>query len=117
MSAVSSRSTLAHTAARVVPATRLRSSSPTTGGLPARPSVATRSLSRKASVARVLKGRFQIGQFDPPNMPAAPWDALSADDVFSGLDFRNGSGTDTLPASHNQSWGVYSSVIFGAELT
>ena len=44
------------------------------------------------------------------------WEHTRGDDAFSGLDFRNGSGTDTLPASHNQSWGVYSSVIFGAEV-
>jgi arylsulfatase B/arylsulfatase I/J len=44
------------------------------------------------------------------------WQHTRADSGFSGLDFRNGSGTDVLPPSHNSSWGVYSSVIFGQEV-
>jgi beta-glucosidase-like glycosyl hydrolase len=36
----------------------------------------------EAAAARVLKGRFQLGQFDP-RAPEAPWDSLGTDAVFS----------------------------------
>ena len=36
----------------------------------------------EAAASRVLKGRFQIGQFDPAG-PKAPWDALTIDAIYS----------------------------------
>ena len=35
-----------------------------------------------AAAARVFKGRFQIGQFDP-KAPPMPWDSLTSDAVYS----------------------------------
>ena len=36
----------------------------------------------EAAAARVFKGRFQIGQFDP-SAPKTPWDSLTGDAVYS----------------------------------
>ena len=36
----------------------------------------------EAAAARVFKGRFQIGQFDPSG-PNLPWDSLTGDAVYS----------------------------------
>ena len=46
------------------------------------------------------------------------WEHTRADATSHGpqLDFRNGSGANTVPPAYNKSWGVYSSVVFGAEV-